>query len=123
VTEDDALAQLRDIHLPAELSAAASIQFAIWPFIGLAIFIGTVLVIRLWSGQHWRRRAQAELSRIAEAEDPAQQWSQLLDFAKSLPERTGRKVTLPGLAYRRPETIDEGDRAAFIDFVRTELSR
>lgn len=123
MNEDQALAQLKDIHLPAELSIVTSIQFAAWPFIGLAIIVGTILAIRLWSSRQWRQRAQTELLRIAETEDPDKQWSMLLTFAKNLPTRTGRKVTLPSLAYRRPETIGDSERTALIDFVRAELSR
>lgn len=123
MTEDEALAQLRDIHLPADVDMAASIQFAAWPFITLTVVVVVVLATRFWSRNRWQRRAQSDLSQIVQTEDPTAQWSQLLAFAKSLPVRTGRKMTLPSLAYRRPEMITDTERAAFIDFVSAELRR
>jgi hypothetical protein len=123
VTEDEALAQLRDIHLPTEIETAGSIQLAAWPFIALAIIVGTILAIRFLNQHRWRRRAQSDLARIAQTEDRAEQWSMLLAFAQSLPARTGRKVPLPSLAYRRPETITDSERAAFIDSMSGELRR
>ena len=123
MTEDEALAQLRDIHLPAEIGAAASIQLAAWPFVTLVVVVGAILAIRFWNRYRWRRRAHADLARIVQIEDRAAAWPMLLAFAKSLPARTGRKITLPDLAYRRPDTITDGERAAFIDFVSAELRR
>jgi hypothetical protein len=123
VTEDEALAQLRDIHLPAGFDTATSIQFAAWPFIAVTVVVGMLLAIRLWNRNRWQRRAQTDLSNIVQTEDRSAQWSQLLAFAKSLPLRTRRKVNLPSFAYRRPETITDAERAAFIDFVSAELRR
>ena len=123
MSEEEALAQLRDIHLPADLAIATSMQFAVWPFIVLALIVGSIIAIRFWSRSRWRRRAHVELSRIVGTEDPAQQWSLLLAFAKNLPARTGRKVALPDVAFRRQETITETERTAFVDFVRAELSQ
>jgi hypothetical protein len=123
VREEEALAQLRDIHLPAEIGAAASIQLAAWPFVTLAVVVGAILAIRFWSRDRRRRRARADLARIVQTKDRAVQWPMLLAFAKSLPSRTGRKVTLPDFAYRRPGSLSDVDRAAFIDFVSAELRR
>lgn len=121
--EDDVLAQLRDIHVPAELGAAASIGFAAWPFIALAVLVGAILVTRFWNRNHWRRSAKTDLSRIVRIEDQAAQWSMLLAFGGGLPDRAGRPITLPDLAYRRPESITDAERAAFIAYLGAELRR
>ena len=55
---DDILAQLRDIHLPAELDAAPTIEFVVWPFVVLAIAVSAILVARLWNRNRWRRRRE-----------------------------------------------------------------
>ncbi|MGI9493225.1 MAG: hypothetical protein ACR2QF_12565 [Geminicoccaceae bacterium] len=123
MNEDEALAQLRDIHLPAEIGMAASIQLATWPFITLAVVVGAILAIRFWSRYRWRRRARSDLSHILETEDQVVQWPMLLAFAKNLPACTGRKVSLPDLAYRHPDSLTDSERAAFIDFVSAELRR
>ncbi len=123
MTEDEALAQLRDIHLPAGFDTAASIQLAAWPFITLAVVVSMLLALRGWNRYRQRRSVQTNFSQIVQTEDPAAQWTLLLTFANSLPARTGRKIALPSLAYRHPETITDGERAAFIDFVRAELRR
>lgn len=123
MTEDEALAQLRDIHLPADLSTAAALEFATWPFVALAIAAGLITALRLWNRYRWRRRLQTDLLHIEQTEDASAQWSKLLAFAKGLPARTGRRISLPSLAYRRPQSITSSERAAFIDFVRAELRR
>lgn len=123
MSEDEALAQLRDIHLPADIAMAAPIQFALWPFLALAAAATLLLAIRLWNRSYRRRQRLADLARIARTEDASAQWSMLLDLATRLPARTGQKPALPSLAYRRPETITEAERAAFIQFIGAELRR
>lgn len=123
MTEDEALAKLRDIHLPAEFDMTTSIQLAAWPSIALAMIGGTILAIRLWNSHRRRQRARRDLAHIAQTEDQIAQWSMLLAFAQSLPARTGRKIALPSLAYRCPKSITDTERAAFIEFVSTELRR
>lgn len=121
--EDQVLTQLRDIHVPADLGAAVPIAFAPWPFVILAIILGAALMVRVWTRVRRRQQAGADLARIVGVEDPAEQWGRLLAFAGGLAERMGRRVTLPDLAYRRPETITDADRAAFIEHLHAELRR
>ncbi len=123
MNEEDVLAQLRDIHLPAELAASTSIEFAAWPFIALGIVVGVVLVTRHWNRNRWRRLSSADLSRIVRVEDHAAQWSMLLRFAGGLPDRAGRPLTLPNVAYRRPESISDAEKAELIDTLSAELRR
>ncbi len=123
MSEDDVLAQLRDIHLPAELSAAAPIELAAWPLIALAVVVGAILVTRIWNRNRWRRSARTDLSRIVRVEDQAAQWSMLLAFAGGLSDRAGRPVTLPNLAYRHPESITDAERAELISYLSAELRR
>ena len=121
--EDDVLAQLRDIHLPADLGAAAPFEFAAWPFIALAVVIAAILVTRYWNRNRWRRGAATDLSRIVRVEDQAAQWSLLLAFAGGLSARAGRPINLPNLAYRRPESISDAERADLIATLSAELRR
>lgn len=123
MSEDDVLAQLRDIHLPGELGAAAPVEFAAWPLIALAVVVVAILAMRLWSRGRWRRNARADLSRIVRVEDQAAQWSLLLAFAGGLSDRAGRPLTLPSLAYRRPGSITDAERAALISHLGAELGR
>ncbi len=122
MSEEEVLAQLRDIHVPANLEAAP-IVLAAWPFIVLAIIVGVVLLARWWKRNRWRRIATGDLARIAGAKDPATQWSLLLAFAGTLSQRAGRSVNLPALAYRRPASITDAERAEFISFLSGELRR
>lgn len=123
MSEDDVLAQMRDIHMPAELAAAPPVEFASWPFVALAVVIAAILIVRLWRQRQWRRAARSELARIVAVKDSAAQWSMLLRFAASLSERARRTVALPALIYRRPETISDAERGELVAALRTELGR
>ena len=123
MNEDDVLAQLRDIHVPADVGTAAPVDFAPWPFIVLAVVIGVILAIRYWTRNRWRRGAKTDLARIISVEDPSAQWSMLLAFAGGLSSRAGREITLPNLAYRHPASITDADRAELISHLRVELGR
>ena len=123
MSEDDVLAQMRDIHLPADLAAAAPVEFAAWPFITLAVFLGAILVARYWHKNRWRRWAKTDLSRIVQVKDHSAQWSMLLDFAGGLSDRAGRTVVLPNLAFRHPDTISDAERAELISHLSAELRR
>ena len=123
MNEDEVLAQLRDIHLPGELAAAASIEFAAWPIIAVAGIAAAILLARYWRRNRWRRHASADLSRIEQIEDAAAQWSMLLGFASALADRAGPAVILPALAYRQPATISDAERAEFISYLSTEVRR
>lgn len=121
MTEDDVLAQLRDIHLPAELGAAAAAEFALWPFVVLAFAVVAILLVRLWNRNRWRRGARSDLANILSVEDRATQWARLLTFAGGLSSRSGRSVTLPETAFVRPDSITDDQRSEFISFLSTEL--
>ena len=123
MSEDEVLAQLRDIHLPADPGAAAPIEFAAWPFIAMAVVVGAILVTRLWTRDRWRRSAITDFSRIVRVEDQAAQWSMLLAFAGGLSNRAGRPLTLPSLAYRHPGSITDAERAELISHLGAELRR
>ena len=123
MSENDVLAQLRDIHLPADLGAAMPIAFAAWPFIVLAIVISVVLAVRYWRQNRWRQSAKTEFARIIQVKDNPAQWSMLLAFAASLSDRARRPVALPNLAYRHPETVSDAEKAEFITYLSTELGR
>lgn len=123
MSEDNVLAQLRDIHLPAGLGAIEPTAFAAWPFIALAVVLGVILVVRFWRHNRWRRSAKADFARIVEIEDHAAQWSMLLAFAAGLPDRARRPITLPNLAYRLPESVSETEKAEFITYLNAELGR
>jgi len=88
-----------------------------------AAVLGAILVVRVWRGSQWRRTARAELARILDVNDQPTQWSMLLAFSASLSERARRPVTLPPLAYRRPDTVSQGERNEFIAFLSRELGR
>ena len=121
--EEQVLAQLRDIHLPAEFGAAVATEFAGWPFAVLALVVFAIWVVRFWNRRQWRRGARADLSHILSIEDQATQWALLLQFACGLSGRSGRPVTLPPTAFMRPESISAEQRSEFIAFLRTELER
>jgi hypothetical protein len=123
VSDEEVLAQLRDIHLPAEIAGSTAIEFAAWPLIALAVAVGAILLVRFLIRDQWRRRARAELSRITDIDDQGAQWSQLLAFATGLSSRAGRAVTLPDLAYRHHDTITDSERTAFITHLSAELGR
>ena len=82
-----------------------------------------LVVVRVWRARRWRRKAKAELREIVREPEHAVQWPLLLAFAATLPERAGRSITLPPVAYRHPDAISDADRAALIGFLSTELDR
>lgn len=123
MNEDEVLTQLRDIHLPGELEQTVNSGFAVWPFVVLALFVLMILVVRFWKRNHWRRHARMELSRILSINDPAAQWSLLLEFASALSTRSGRSVNLPQIAFMRPENLSEQQRSEFVGFLNAEIRR
>lgn len=124
MNEEEALAQLRDIHAPTALDAAVVMEFAKWPFAVLALVIGVILLARLWNRNQWRRRARAELSQILTLNEPVTQWAKLLHFAAELSDRSGRPViSFPQTTFMPPESISDAERAEFIAFLNAELER
>lgn len=121
--DDDVLEQLRDIHVAAELSPELTPEFAVWPFIVLALVVLAIGLARLWNRNRWRRHARADLAHLLATEDQAMQWSGLLAFACGLSSRSGRSVTLPETAFVPPETITDQQRSEFISFLGAELRR
>lgn len=117
------LTQLRDIHLPADLGAAAPAAMAAWPFLVLAGIAGMILAVHIWRARRWRQSARAELVGIVQVEDRAAQWSMLLAFAAGLSKQARRPLTLPPFAYRHPDTVSDTERAELIAFLGTELGR
>ncbi len=123
MNEDDVLGQLRDIHLPENAVFGSATGFALWPFIVLGTVICLVLIIRYWNAARWRRAARRDLADIMEIEDPAERWQNLLAFASSLSDRSGRTVSLPETAFQRPEILDDAIRFEFVQFLRAEIRR
>ena len=123
MNEDTVLAQLRDIHLPADLGVAAPVTMTPWPFLGLAVIAAAILAVRIWRARQWRQSARAELARIVQVKDRAAQWSLLLAFAAGLSKRARRPLALPPVAYRHPESVSDPERAEFIVFLGAELGR
>ena len=121
--EDDILAQLHDIHLPPDLAAAATAQFAAWPFVALAACLLGILALRLWIRNQWRRSARADLARILAIPDRPTQWAGLLTFAANLSSRSGQSLSLPATAFVRPESVTDEQRAAFIAFLSAQMRR
>ena len=123
MNEDEVIAQLRDIHLPAELERMVTTGFAGWPFLVLAVIVFVILTVRFWKRSQWRWRARAELSRIRTIEDPSKQWGMLLKFAVGLSDRSGRPITLPPTAFMQPEVLSDDQKSEFIAFLNAELER
>lgn len=123
MNEDTVLTQLRDIHLPADLGAAAPAAMAVWPLLVLGGIASVILAVHVWRARRWRQSAKAELAGIVQLEDRAAQWSMLLTFAAGLSKRARRPLTLPPFAYRHPDTVSDTERAELIAFLGTELGR
>lgn len=123
MSDDDILAQLRDIHLPTDLATTLGRDFALWPFIVLACIVAAIVLTRLWLARRWRRRAKANLTQILDIKEPATRWHKLLTFADGLSSISGRPVSLPDTVYLRPETVTDEQRSAFVAFLHAELRR
>lgn len=123
MTEEEVLAQLRDIHFPADLAEGASLALALWPFLVLGGLVLILVILRLVGRGRWRRTARGELAEIVALDDPDRQWTMLLAFASTLSDRAGRPVTLPDTAYLRPDRIGQTERTAFVAYLRAELLR
>lgn len=121
--EDEILSRLRDIHLPEDVGADIHAMLAWWPFAVLAGLVALIVGLRLIARNRWRRAARSELAAIMAVQDPGRQWAMLLGFASSLSQRAGRALTLPEVAFRRPENVGEAERAEFVSYLRTELAR
>ncbi|MEM7252352.1 MAG: hypothetical protein AAF493_13120 [Pseudomonadota bacterium] len=123
MNDGDILSQLRDIHLPSELIRDVTASFALWPFAVLGGLVAMMLLVRLWRGQRWRHRARAEFAEILALDDQDTQWTRLLVFAEGWSARSGRSLTLPDVAFARPDRLTDTDRASLIDYLRAELKR
>ena len=123
MNNDEVLSQLRDIHLPEVADTGAGAGFAIWPFIVFGTIVCVILAIRIWNRNAWRRQARNELAAILSVDDPETRWARLLRFASELPERAGRRISLPRITFQRPEALDEGARSELVDFLNAELRR
>lgn len=123
MNEEEVLAQLRDIHMPAQLEQAVTIEFAGWPFAILALVVFVILAVRIRSRNYWRRTARADLSRILSIEDPAVQWTLLLELATGLSARSGRLVTLPHTAFMHPDDLSRQQRSEFVGFLSREIEQ
>lgn len=124
MTQAELLAQLRDIHLPAETTAApAPDGFALWPIIAFALALGCVLMARYWRRTSWRRQSRAALKTIETDRDLAQRWSSLLTLAAQVARRSGRPDIVPRLAYKHPQAVTDEDAAALGAHLRREIAR
>lgn len=123
MTQEELVAQLRDIHLPADTTAAVDLGFALWPIIVLALLLGSVVVVRYWRRTAWRRLARASLTAIEAERDLELRWSSLTMLAAQIARRSGRPDIVPRSAYRNPETITDADAKALGAHLRKEIVR
>ena len=123
MSEDGALSQLRDIHLPESTALGVETNFALWPFVVLGTVVCLILIARYWNRTRWRRAAKRDLAGILEVQDSSKRWQMLLSFASSLSDRSGRAVSLPESAFQRPEILDDAIRVEFVQFLRAEIRR
>ena len=123
MNEDEVLAQLRDIHLPAEAVQSAPVEFALWPFLVLVAIAGVVLLVRAWRGAFERRQAIRELEHILSVHDDANRWQRLLAYAARLSARIGGRLELPDVAFQRPDRLSADERTSFVDFLKAKLGR
>ncbi len=105
MTQEELLAQLRDIHIPAETTAALVIEgFALWPILAFALVLSSVLIAGYWRRTAWQRQARAALRAIEADRDITRRWSSLLTLAAQMARTAGRPDIVPGDAYQNPQT-------------------
>jgi hypothetical protein len=122
MTQAELVAQLRDIHLPADASAAAA-GWAWWPIITLALALGVVLLAGYWRRTAWRRQARAWLESIETERDLERRWSSLVMLAAQVARRAGRPEIVPPSAYRRPQAVTREDIEALGAHLRQAIAR
>ena len=107
MTEQEILAQLRDIHLPAELSVHSSYSLNGWPLVLLAALLVIMLGMRIWQRNLWRRQARAELRRIEACyRDHPQAYGQaLITLAVRMARTTGQRDLLSQAVWQPPQTV------------------
>ena len=120
MTPEELLAQLRDIHLPADAPQAPPAGFAIWPIaVFLAIFAG-VLAVRYWKRHAWRWQARAALREIGKEQDFERRWSKLASLAEHVARMSAKTTALPAAAYRHPSNLTEDDAGSLSAYVYRE---
>ena len=122
MTQAELVAQLRDIHLPADAPAAAA-SWTWWPIIALALALGCVLLAGYWRRTAWRRQARAWLASIEAERDLERRWSSLLMLAAQVARRAGRPDAISLSAYRRPQAVTRADIEALVAHLRQEIAR
>ncbi len=123
MTQEELLAQLRDIHLPADTTAATPLGFALWPIIALAFVLGGVWVVRYWRRTAWRRQARVSLKAIEAERDLERRWSSLLTLAAQIARLSGRPEIVPTSAYQNPQAVTDEDVTALGAHLRQEIAR
>ena len=123
MTQEELLAQLRDIHLPAEITTTPALGFALWPIIASALALGCILAVRYWRHTSWRRQARTVLRTIEADRDLTRRWSSLLMLAVQIGRTSGRPDIVPQSAYKNPRTVTDEDAAALCAHLRREIAR
>ena len=95
MNRDELIAQLRDIHLPAEAVEAAPLDFAFWPIVAYLATTMLVLAIIYWRRSAWRREVHAELRRIEGNPDRQGRWLTLIALAVRVSRLRGLRAPLP----------------------------
>jgi hypothetical protein len=121
MTAQELLAQLRDIHVPADPGAATDTGFALWPVIVFVVLLAALLMAGYRRRTAWRRQAGAALKIIEAEPDPARRWSALLRLAMQIARHCGRTDTIPQAVYRNPAAVTDADAAALCRYLREQL--
>ncbi|ETX08101.1 DUF4381 family protein [Candidatus Entotheonella palauensis] len=123
MTQEELLAQLRDIHLPADTPAAAATGFALWPVIVFALVLSGIWVAGYWRRTAWRRQARASLKTIEAERDLNRRWSSLLTLAAQIARISERPDIVPRSAYQNPQAVTDEDATALAAHLRQEIAR
>ncbi len=119
MTPDEILTGLRDIHLPADLSGHASLGFALWPFLVLAMVLALLGLARLWVRTAWRRRARKALSETGKEADPNARWAALISLLRAYGPRLDAPP--PPCVFHAPEKIGAPELRALESHLRERL--
>lgn len=122
MTPAEILQDLRDIQLPDTQRTAEGFEFALGPFVALAVLLLIVISVQWLRRQRWRKEARKRLDAIAREPTPAQQWAGLLDLLRRVAPHTNAKLP-PSSIFLPPGRITDDDVTTLREHIRDLVRR
>ena len=122
MTPEEILRDLRDIRMPEAAGAELPADYAVEPFLILALLIVGIAMIRRLRGRHWRWQARARLAVIEREDDAGRRWQHLLDLLRDLSPLVGHPAP-PDAGFLPRDQIGAAEVDALQAHIRSMIAR